>query len=168
MSQLFDANDNLIDLKSPSQETGETDDTNKLRAIRMMNINTELKKIEKSESESFFSYIEREKLDLEKDKEKIVVTEQFYNYYFVNNFSTIYIEACEGDLEFGSPEILSIIILFDKLFHSHKWKMKRIVDYFITKNLDMASNNKEYEKILIEEFDKFYNKNILKKESGVN
>ena len=63
---------------------------------------------------------------------------------------------------------MSLIILFDKLFHSHKWKIKRIVDYFIKKNLDMASQNKEYEKLLIEEFHKFYNKNILKKESEIN
>lgn len=168
MSKLFDANEKLINLNSPAKSE-ESDDTNSLRAMRMMNINNELKKVEKSESESFFNYIEREKLDLEKDKEKIIASEEFTDYYFVNNFSTIYIESCEGELDFtNNPEILSLIILFDKLFHTHKWRIKQIVNYFSKKNLDMASQNNEYNTLLKEEFNAFYNRILLKKESEIN
>lgn len=168
MSKLFDANENLINLNNPTTQSEETDDTNRLRSVRMMNINNELKKAEKSESESFFNYIERENLDLEKDKEKIISGEQFINYYFINNFSTTYIELCEGDLELTDPVILSMVILFDKLYHSHKWKIKQISNYFIMKNMEMKSQNDEYAKILNDEFNKFYDKNILKREKGIN
>lgn len=168
MNKLFDANENLINLNNPVTQTEETDDTDKLRTIRMMNINNELKKVEKSESESFFNYIEREKLDLEKDREKIISGEQFVNYYFINNFSTTYIELCEGDLELTDPMILSMIMIFDKLFHSHKWKIKQISNYFIMKNLEISGQDDKYAKTLKEEFNKFYDKNLLKKEEGIN
>lgn len=168
MGRLFDANENLINLSNSTTQVEGVDDTNKLRTIRMMNINNELKKVEKSESESFFNYINRENLDLEKDQQKIISSEQFVNYYFVNNFSTTYIELCEGDLELTDPMILSMVILFDKLYHSHKWKIKQITNYFIGKNIEMSQQNDEYAKVLNEEFNKFYNKNILKKEEGIN
>lgn len=168
MSKLFDANNKMIDLEKPA-DVGDGDDTNNLRAMRMMNINNELKKVEKSESEAFFNFIEREKFNLEEDREKIITTDQFHNYYFINNLSTIYIESCEGDLEFSeNPEILGIIVIFDKLFHTHKWRIKAITDYFVKRNMDMAGKDEKYGTELIKEFNNFYDKNILKKESNIN
>ncbi len=136
MNKLFDTNNNVINLQKPNETSEDTDDTNSLRSLRMMIINKELKKIEKSESEVFYNYVEREKLDLEKDKIKIVSSEEFTSYYFVNNFSTVYIELCEGDLELNNPEILAMIILFDKLYFAHKWRMRQIVNYFIKKDIE--------------------------------
>lgn len=155
---------------SPTTNDIDGDDTDKLKAMRLVGLFKELEKIENRQKEAFYNRIQNLNLSVDNadDAEKIKKMEIFIDYYFISNNYALFAELCNGELELTSPQILTTVILFDKLYYSHKWDIRRIIDYFVRQNDDFCKVNKMHAIEFKKEIDSFYNTVILKKSERIN
>lgn len=156
----------FINLTEAPTTSEEHDDTDKLKAMRLMGIKKDLELLEKKQIEAFYNRISNLKLDLVKDAEKIKKMEIFIDYYFISNNSALYTELCEGELQLTAPHIYGTVVLFDKLHYTHKWDIRRIIDYFVRQNDQAVKTNLNYAIEFKNEVDDFYRTVILRESAN--
>lgn len=140
----------------------------RLRKIRLSLIRKKLEESELSTKENFYNFIEYKNLDLSSNKDSILLSDVFIEYYFLVNVLSVYIELLDNDKKSDSPEIFATLLIFDKLFHTKKWPIKNIIDYFIREHQKQAEMNPGYAESFRKEISTFYDAVILKSHKEIN
>lgn len=141
---------------------------NRLIKIRMSLIKQKLEESELSSKENFYNFIEYKKLDLKENKDAILISDVFIEYYFLVNVLHMYTALLNSDVESNNPDVLTTLIIFDKLFHSKKWPVKNIIDYFIREHQKQINASNDYATAFNEEISNFYDAVILKSHKEIN